>query len=180
MPATWYRDAWASMPAFALPSYYDGRVRVNLVGRESRGVVPLEQYEVILDEIEVLIRSCRDPATGESVVASVERIAAGRGVDPRDLGPSDADLVVVWNGPLGFDHPELGLIGPLPFKRTGGHSAPHGSVVVAGPGSAPLDLGVVSAFDVVPTFFSLLGEEVPEGLSGTPMALPAPGGATSS
>ena len=33
-PATRYRQWWPKMPAFALPSFYDGRVRLNLRGRE--------------------------------------------------------------------------------------------------------------------------------------------------
>jgi predicted AlkP superfamily phosphohydrolase/phosphomutase len=143
---------------------------VNLAGRERRGVVALEQYESVLDETEDLVRSCRDPATGESVVRSVERTAASRGVDPSELGSSEADLVVEWNGAFGFEHPAIGLIGPLPFKRTGGHTGPLGSVVIAGATTPERDLGVVSAFDIVPTIFALLGEEVPEGLSGEPLA----------
>src|SRR5262249_49957916 len=32
MPATNYREFWPRMPAFALPSFYDGRVRINVAG----------------------------------------------------------------------------------------------------------------------------------------------------
>src|SRR5262249_32091511 len=33
-PASRYRPFWPDMRAFAMPSFYDGRVRVNLTGRE--------------------------------------------------------------------------------------------------------------------------------------------------
>ena len=34
VPASRYRSHWATMRAFALPSMYDGRIRLNLRGRE--------------------------------------------------------------------------------------------------------------------------------------------------
>ncbi len=166
MPATRYADAWPTMPAFALPSFYDGRIRVNLVGREANGQVTVDDYEDVLDELEALVRNCTDPHTGASVVDASERTASERGVDPRTLSRTDADLTFTWNAPLAFDHPVHGLIGPLPFRRTGGHSGPDGSIMIAGPDVTPGDLGRVSAFDVVPTIIDLLGEAVPATISG--------------
>ena len=64
MPAAWYARHWPTMRAFALPSFYDGRVRVNLRGRESRGTVTVGDYERRVREIEQLIAECRDPRTG--------------------------------------------------------------------------------------------------------------------
>ena len=37
MPAARYSHFWPRMKAFALPSYYDGRIRLNVVGREAKG-----------------------------------------------------------------------------------------------------------------------------------------------
>ncbi len=42
-PASRYRPFWPDMDAFALPSFYDGRVRMNLRDRERYGRVPLEE-----------------------------------------------------------------------------------------------------------------------------------------
>jgi predicted AlkP superfamily phosphohydrolase/phosphomutase len=164
MPATRYQPYWHAMRAFALPSFYDGRVRVNLAGRERNGSVPPSEYEAVCDEIETLIRACRDPATGAGVVASIER--PGRGRDPRTLGPTECDLAVVWRGPLALDHPVLGRVGPLPYRRTGGHTGPYGFAYCSGPGIAAGDHGVRSSFDVVPTLIELLGASPPPGLSG--------------
>jgi hypothetical protein len=165
MPAIRYRPHWPEMRAFALPSFYDGRVRINLAGREREGRVAVAEYSQVCDEIEALVRACRDPATGEGVVESVERPADGR--DPRRLDGTDADLVFVWNGPLAFDHPSLGRVGPIPFRRTGGHTRPHGMAYLRGPRIAPGDRGVRSSFDVAPTVVDLLGEAMPPGTSGT-------------
>src|SRR5262249_12703546 len=59
MPVSRYRRFWPKMDAFALPAFYDGRVRINLVGRESRGTVPLGRYMSVRDEIIELVRGCR-------------------------------------------------------------------------------------------------------------------------
>jgi hypothetical protein len=172
MPASHYRAHWPAMRAFALPSFYDGRVRVNLAGRESRGVVAVSEYAATVDAIESLVSACRDPDTGASVVDFVERPAHGR--DPRELGDTEADLVFVWHGPLAFDHPALGRIGPVPFRRTGGHTGRYGMAYLRGAGIAAGDRGVCSSFDVVPTLLDLLGELPASGLSGATLLGRAP------
>lgn len=164
MPATRYQSYWSDMRAFALPSFYDGRVRVNLEGREGSGKVRLKDYGSACDEIEAVVRACRDPLTGKEVVDEVER--SGR-TDPVRLGPTESDLVILWRGALlALDHPTLGRVGPVPFRRPGGHTGPYGMAYVRSNGIKPGDLGVKSSFDVVPTIVSLLGDPAPEGLSG--------------
>jgi predicted AlkP superfamily phosphohydrolase/phosphomutase len=164
MPTGLYQPHWHRMRYFALPSFYDGRVRINLAGRERAGVVAVGDYQAVVDEIEQLVRACRDVRTGEPVVDHVERCADG---DPLRLDPSASDLVVVWRGAaLGLDHSEHGRIGPLPYRRTGGHTGPYGMAYLAGDGIAPRDGGVRSSFDVAPTVVELLGEQPDDRLSG--------------
>ena len=116
MPADWYCAHWPSMDAFALPSFYDGQIRVNLVGREAQGRVAFEDYDRVCAELEATLMECIDPRTGRGVVREIVRSARG---DPRRLGPSEADLIVIWDGAsLAFEHPRYGTIGPLPFRRT--------------------------------------------------------------
>jgi predicted AlkP superfamily phosphohydrolase/phosphomutase len=168
-PATWYRHHWPSMRAFALPSFYDGRIRVNLRGRERDGIVEPSDYTALCDELEGLARACVDPRTGRSVVETVERAAS----DPLHLDSSASDLVVVWRGcALAFDHPEHGLVGPVPYRRTGGHTGPFGFAYVSGPGIEPVDGGIASSFDVAPTIAELLGGTC-HGISGSPLRLAA-------
>jgi predicted AlkP superfamily phosphohydrolase/phosphomutase len=165
MPASRYQPWWHAMRCFALPSFYDGRIRLNLAGRERAGTVAPADHAAVSDEVEALVRACRDAATGAPVVEHVERTG---GPDPLRLGPSESDLVVVWRGAsLAFDHPTLGRVGPVPWRRPGGHTGRFGLAYVSGDGVAPGDFGVRSSFDVVPTIVGLLGEAVPAGLSGT-------------
>ena len=164
MPATRYQPFWSSMRAFALPSFYDGRIRINLVGRESQGLVQPQDYGTVCDDLIALLLECRDPRTGEGIVEAVERPAEGR--DPRSLGPTESDLVIIWRGSLALSHPRHGTLGPLPYRRTGGHTGPHGMVLVRSQVLAPGDHGLRSTFDVVPTILDLLGEPPPRPLSG--------------
>src|SRR5436190_5140610 len=163
-PATRYREWWPQMQAFALPSFYDGRIRVNLRGRERDGVVDPSNYETVLEELESLIRACQDPHTGEPAAATIERSGIS---DPALLQGTDADLMVVWNRSLcGLEHPEHGLIGPVPFRRTGGHTGPFGFAVVVGNRAEVGDHGVRSAFDVAPTVVDLVGGSPLKNMDG--------------
>ena len=66
-------------------------------------------------------------------------------------------MLVVWRGvAVALEHPRLGLIGPVPLRRTGGHTR-NGIAYVAAPGLEPGERGVRSSSDVVPTIAQLLG-----------------------
>ncbi|HEY5722733.1 MAG TPA: hypothetical protein VIT45_10460 [Allosphingosinicella sp.] len=165
MPGVRYRRYWPAMRAFAFPSFYDGQVRINLKGREAHGLVDPADYESVCDEVETVLAECRDSQTGRPVAASIERLSR-----PYERGRSEADMIILWQGaPLGFDHPRLGRIGPLPYRRPGGHTGERGYACIAGPGIARGDLGTRSAFDIVPTVIDLLGA-APLATSGASFA----------
>ena len=163
-PAARYQPYWRHMPAFALPSFYDGRIRLNLRGRERDGMIDPSRYEAECEALEMLLRECLDPRTGEPAVDFVERPWTR---DPLGLAGSEADLVVGWRGVVAaLQHPRLGLIGPAPLRRTGGHTGPHGLAYVAAPGVEAGDRGVRSSFDAMPTVVKLLGRRPPARMSG--------------
>jgi predicted AlkP superfamily phosphohydrolase/phosphomutase len=164
IPATQYRRFWPAMPAFALPAYYHGRIRLNLRGREARGKVRPTDYDRVCADLIQCLTQCTNARTGEAAVRRVERFTDAR---PLFMNETDADLEVIWNGnPTALDHPTLGRIGPVPHRRTGGHTGASGVAWVRGCGIAPADGGRRSSFDVVPTVFDLLGEAAPSGISG--------------
>lgn len=166
MPLMRHQGRWPHMKAFAIPSFYDGRIRVNLIGRESNGLVSIEEYDSFLTEIEELLRSCRESRTGRPVVRSIERVAG----NPFERGDDDVDVVVLWaDDVLGISHPDLGVIGPLPPRRTGGHASPIGRCMIVGPNVRPAEIGVRSSFDIVPTLLSLVGSTPVESISGRPI-----------
>lgn len=165
MPAIHYQAHWNNMPAFALPSFYDGRIRVNLQGRERHGLVSPQDYRSFCDELVEFLCSCGNVQTGRPAVRGIERSSKA---DPLDLEASEADIIVEWDGAaLALQHPDFGTIGPLPYRRPGGHSGGFGVSYIHGPAISPGDFGTRSAFDVVPTIFDLTGESYPAHLSGT-------------
>ena len=164
MPASWYAKHWRHMEAFALPSYYDGRIRINLEGREAEGRVGLAAYPETCKRIEEDLLACRNPRTGRGVVREIHR---SHRADPRDLGPSEADLVVVWEDEsLAFEHPLYGTIGPVPARRTGGHTGGPGVALFAGADLRPGSYGTRSAFDIVPTVIEYVTGARDPGSSG--------------
>jgi hypothetical protein len=166
--ATRYRSRWPSMPVFALPSFEGGLVRLNVAGRERNGVIPSAEYDAWCDRVERLLREVVNPATGAPVVADVERV----GMSGRPRRPA-ADLIVTWNGPIyAFAHPSVGVIGPYPPRRTGGHEDPVGFAYVAGPGIAAQDLGLREATSVAATVSALLGCGGRD-VAGEPLVQPA-------
>jgi predicted AlkP superfamily phosphohydrolase/phosphomutase len=144
------------MPAFAFPAFLDGRIRINLRGRERNGIVDLSQYEETCRTLEAILGECRDPRTGEPMVAAIERASTA---NPLAIASSESDLLIVWRGvAAALEHPRLGLIGPVPIRRTGGHTR-NGIAYVAAPGVEPGERGVRPSSDVVPTIVQLLGAE---------------------
>jgi predicted AlkP superfamily phosphohydrolase/phosphomutase len=162
-----YHRRWSSMRAFALPTFSDGHVRINVRGRERDGIVDPDDFDAACDEVIDLVAACRDPRTGEPVLADAIRMRAR----PDQPGAA-ADLVLMWSGTAdAFEHPELGTVGPFPYCRTGEHSS-AGFALVAGPGIVPDDLGRRGAADLTPTILGLLGRDVPSGLQGEAIAVP--------
>ncbi|HEY7134925.1 MAG TPA: hypothetical protein VIB48_07655 [Acidimicrobiia bacterium] len=158
-----YRPYWSKMPAFVLPSFGDGYVRINLQGRERDGVVAPDDYRAACDAVEQTVRECVNPRTGSTVALEVERVEG----DPFDNpGARYADLVIRWREPIdAFRHPDVGTIGPFPLHRTGTHED-GGFLWMSGSGVAPGDEGERSVLDIPPTILALLGRRAPDGLAG--------------
>jgi predicted AlkP superfamily phosphohydrolase/phosphomutase len=159
------------MDAFAMPSFYDGRVRINLIGRERLGRVPLEDYGRVVEDIKALLGACVDPITSKPVVAGFSEPV----IPALAVSSTESDLYVYWAGlATGFAHPDLGRIGPVPFRRTGGHSGPFGFLYCAQTSLPAGDFGEASSFDVMPTLFAILDEPMPPvPLSGKSLLSPA-------
>jgi predicted AlkP superfamily phosphohydrolase/phosphomutase len=166
MPAQWYRPAWPRMRAFALPAFADGHVRINLQGREPAGVVREDEYEAECNRIAEFLLRVKNARTGSPFVREVFRTRRA----PRDDDSSSpsADLVAIFDeAPVDVvDSPDVGRIGPVPFYRTGGHSA-RGFAMATGPGiRSGHRLAESEAVDLGPTILDMLGAAVPDRFDG--------------
>lgn len=165
-PAMWYKRLWPQMKAFALPSYSEGYVRINLQGREPSGIVPPGEYDALCEELTQHFKLLVNPRTGTSLVKTVRRTRQSAYDNAPNL--PDADLVVEWHDlPADtIDHPEFGRMGPVPYNRTGSHRE-RGFAILSGPdilpGSAlPAGRGV----DLAPTILELMGAPIPDYFDG--------------
>jgi len=167
IPAARYSQFWQKMSAFALTSYYDGRIRLNVIGREKRGRVATSEYNKACTQIAEVVADCRDLFTGDPIVEEIYQPKT----NPHEVGPSEADLYIIWQGnPVGLSHPKFGPIGPLPYNRPGGHTGQRGFLSVVGGAIFAGSHGRASSFDVVPTIVELLGERPLSAVSGKSLA----------
>lgn len=170
MPANWYKRSWHKMRAFALPSYSEGQIRINLAGREGQGIVAPDEYDAICDKITRALYQLTDARTGQPMVTRVVRTRQ----DPFQTSDSSghlppADLLVHWQEthPTDtLDSPQFGRIGPVPFFRTGGHRS-KGFLMVNGAGTAAgsrLPRG--TAVDLPATLLRLMDAPQPAYMEG--------------
>ena len=147
---------WAQSKAFALPNDYSGAIRINLAGREPRGVVAPDQYDAVCSEIEHELKGLINPDTGRPVVRDVIRL---RTLYPHDELGDFPDLIVTWanDAPVNaVTSPAVGAISrAFPERRSGAHR--NDCFVLSSRGlNAPAE-GRASLLDIAPTVFELLG-----------------------
>ena len=166
MPSEWYQPAWPRMRSFALPAFADGHVRINLQGRETAGVVSPGEFDAECDKVTEFLYRVRHARTGRPFVHEVVRTRlSAHEDDPRQ--PS-ADLIAIFEeDPIDVvDSPDVGRVGPVPFYRTGGHSA-NGFVIAAGPRIEPgRELPSCEVVDLAPTILDMLGAPLPAHFDG--------------
>lgn len=155
------RTDWSRTTAFAVPSAYTSFIRVNLRGREPRGIVePGRPYAELLDRLEADFLKLLDPVSGERAVRKTHR---SRDFFGKDCHPALPDLFVEWKpgrymDRLVFPGGEIRPKRPEFFRRSN-HSA-HGFVAAAGPAvEASGRLPEMDVLDLAPTFLALLGRD---------------------
>ncbi len=165
IPATWYAPDWPSMRAFALPGLDEGMVRLNVSGRDPHGIVAPADYEATLAEIATAILGLRSARTGKPLARRLFRTRSYPQEDDVDVPP--ADLIVDWsNEPCDVaDSPAVGRIGPVPLRRTGGHSR-NGFAWFRHPQMARGERPRATPYDIGPTLLDMIGAPIPSHLDG--------------
>ena len=164
IPSTFYTPFWKEMRAFALPSNSDGRIRLNVKGRESHGLIEPADYEAEIARLERELLQLTDARTGQAVVDEFIRTSPG---DPMNVSDTDGDLIVIWRGDaLGFKHPNMRPIGPAPYRRTGGRTHGPGDFYFIANDIEAGEYGTASVLDVAPTIEDIVGMKKRRTLSG--------------
>lgn len=171
---------WSATRAFCLLPDREGFVRINLAGREARGIVePGAEFDALCEEIRDGLSSFVHADTGEP---AIHRIAT-----PEELMPSIdpevrrrlPDLIVHWGdrpaAEVGaLSSPRYGDVArPRPGLVSDGQSGHHrgtGWLLAAGPGVR--DGGALEGArvaDLSATALALLGRPVPDHFDGRPL-----------
>jgi predicted AlkP superfamily phosphohydrolase/phosphomutase len=164
---------WQKTKAFAIPSYYTSFVRINLKGREPKGIVePGAEYKILLDHLEADLKQLVDPDTNEPAVKRISRAIEIFGGDIPDSLP---DLFVEWKPGRFMQrvvHPRVELVQKKPeFFRVSDHLS-HGFAAAAGSSIRRQgSIGDISLLDLAPTFLALLGEPTSGGMTGRVMEI---------
>ena len=171
---------WSRTRFFALPVDLNGYLRINLRGRDAEGnVEPGAEYDALIDELTDAFASFRDLATGQPIVATIDRVDELVGPDAprRWMLP---DLVVRWTDARAHGSPGVrtmygelrwGADHRLPSGRSGNHLA-RGWYAAAGPGiPAATDPDVRDTVDLMPTAFHWLGADPPAHFAGSPIPI---------
>lgn len=161
---------WAATTVFPVPAYFLGFLRVNLRGREPRGIVePGPEYLQLLEQVETDLKCLVDPTSGRPAIAHIART-----VDHYTIGPHDSlpDIFFDWAPTpypkLRIEHPRAVLEQKDMFYSRDTRHNLCGFLAAAGPGIARCErVHNLSVLDVAPTFLRLMGQVVPETMQGT-------------
>jgi predicted AlkP superfamily phosphohydrolase/phosphomutase len=146
---------WSQTRAFALPTDQHGWIRINLMGRESQGIVPPSQYQNICSDLEERLRDLKSE-DGTPLVREIIRTADD--VESA-LAQGIPDIVIHWTDKV-FESPlrikgsavEVEAVGR---KYTGQHAL-EGFCILR----SPVDLGdaeVLSSKEMYRLIRRLLG-----------------------
>ena len=171
---------WNETPYFPVPMDHAGYLRINLRGRETQGIVTTSEYASLCSELERLLRSLRDEASGEPLVADIVRAYEEADADApaRALIP---DLIVCWNGRparsvrrvVSSELPDFAYDVPrfLPSGRSGNHTD-DGWFAARGPDVATKVLVARhSVLDLAPTILEYFGVDRGSRIQGSPIDL---------
>ena len=114
---------WENTRAFSLPTDQYGWIRINLIGREAQGSVPLRKYNETCAQLEKLLLGLANE-NGQSLVQDVSRTAPNVESAPGNPLP---DLVVHWEdaafaSPLKIKDSKV-QAEPVGKKSTGQHAS---------------------------------------------------------
>lgn len=146
---------WANTRAFSLPTDQYGWIRINLVGRETKGIVPLDQYDDTCEQLKELLRRLTND-DGQPLVRDILSTASSA---EQALSSPLPDLVVHWEDaafawPLKIRDSNV-QVDPVAKKSTGQHAS-EGFCIYRGSAN-DISSGVLNAKD--------LGRLITQGLS---------------
>ena len=158
----------AESKAFQVPGDHSGLIRINLIGREPKGLVSDgKEYDELCEYIKNALLELKDPRDGSPIVKEVIKIRdkiSGENINEMP------DIAVVWREGVPITEvfsERIGKIKSKEFhKRSGGHIN-SGFLIVNGPAfESNKELPMKDLLDVAPTILSLFDLETPPIMDG--------------
>jgi predicted AlkP superfamily phosphohydrolase/phosphomutase len=159
---------WSKTKAFCLPTDLEGCIRINMKGREPKGIIASPgEYGQVTRELADALRMLVNPRTGRG---AVREVVSTDEVFPGKRRSHLPDLIVVWEDEAAITElsgPGIGTVGaPSPDGRTGTHTPP-GFALLRVPSGLRGEVreggGVV---DIAPTVLDHFGVSSAEPLDG--------------
>jgi len=165
------RANWAKTSVFQIADVGASHLRVNLIGREPRGIVaPGREYELLLSLLEREFQSLINPATGRSPIAEI--------VFPQRefSGPLQAELPdvgIIWGAeaPVAMlESPSIGRVEGVRWEQRSGNHTIGGGILVSGPNFTVGRDRRGDLRELAPTLLALHGVGAPDHYEFAPMA----------
>lgn len=160
------RYAWERTSVFPVPSWAEGFLRLNLLGREAEGIVAPEDAGPLLDRVTALVREMVDADSGRPLAQEIVR------AHESFPGPEAArlpDLIITWAGgrpARAARHPALGSWERAPRPNLWTEHRGEADVIFCGP---QIRSGIELDGDqlgLAPTVLRLLGQRPPSVMEG--------------
>jgi predicted AlkP superfamily phosphohydrolase/phosphomutase len=165
------RANWAKTRVFQIADVGTSHLRVNLIGREPKGIVaPGEEYASLLGFVAREFKALINPATGRGAVADV--------VFPQRTfsGPLQAelpDIGIVWSQEArvtALESPTIGLVEGSNWEQRSGNHTMEGGLLVTGPNFESGRRRVGDLRELAPTVLALHRVRAPAHYERGPMA----------
>jgi len=161
------RIDWSQTRAFPMPTDLLGYIRINLKGREPRGIVePGAEYDSVCAEITSALKRLVDPSTSAPIVREVFR---GDEIFAGPQRPRFPDLVVSWqDGPQLHEAraEALGRNNGCAADHRSGNHRPEGFAIFYGPGVKKAQTAKGHITNIAPTILEYFGLTPPATMAG--------------
>lgn len=161
-------DDWSRSRAFCVPSDFNGFIRLNVKGREPKGLVERgAPYDTLCEELTKEFSCITNADTGEPAVQEVLRLDRIHQGEYLDHFP---DLVVKWKADVPIrrlSSPNIGTVEGFNHHERSGSHRPYGFVIAAGESfqkDAAKEEGHI--IDIAPTILHLMRQPVPKDMDG--------------
>jgi len=163
---------WEKSKAFWIPNGHIGAIRINLKGREPKGIVePGKEYDNLCNNIIEEFKKLINTETGNSAVSEAIRIDKTFSGDYLHNLP---DIIIRWTEDAAINSlysDSTGKVtGSNPDRRSGGHK-PYGFIIANGVYiKTRVEINQYDIMDIAPTIIYLMGLPVSRHLDGKIMS----------